>query len=735
MHLVKWFRKNMTKLMAIFVILIMIAFIMPTLLQQLSKPRNIGLENAMWLYGKDKKVTVNDLRQATTELAVLRELYVNRFLLGQQDLKLILLGQLLFPETVPAASLSDELKKMIMQDRYYISPSRIDDFFSQSHGRPELYWIGLKYEASQAGCIVPSSRAGEILNLLIPQATNNQIDAATAVKRVCSANGMTDEQGLAAFADVLSIVIYSRVVSEAENVTESQIENVFARAKEKISAEYVQFKAEDFVNKASEPDNAQIMAQFEKYKNYLPGAVSEDNPYGFGYKLTPRVALDYMIIKLEDVKKLVAKPTEEEVEDFYQHNLERFTEKVQADPNDPNSKTTTIQKSYAEVADTIREGLYARKVNSQGTKILSKAIEQAEAKLESLDLEKMSVETIKSKAGDYTAAAEAASKECNVGIYTGRTALLSAEEIQSNKDFGALMMTGQSRMPVRLTRLAFSVKQLGSEASKLSPFDPPAPKMYVSFGPLSDATSNIMAMVRVVDTAGSAVPADIGFSYQRNLPEISEAAKAENKAFVLKDNVIKDCKKIEGLKFAENAAKDFLENVKKQSWDDALAKINGSSGKKGKVEPEKKTFAIQTLNEAGRAAQMDIEAIKMRIAGSASAENMINQAIIYGKFIDAFYSKYEDMKVKNEEPPAIIKFEPQLSCYAVKSLSCSSVTIDEYQKTRQQLAFQQDYIDSQSMAIEHFMPNNIMKRLNLRPVKEPNKPGADSNDTNAGENS
>ena len=708
---------------------------MPTVLSQLAKPRNIGLENAMWLYGKDKKITINDMRQATTELTVLRGLYVNRFLISQQDLRLMLLGQLLFPETVPAAALSDELKKMTLQDRYYMSPSRIDDFFAQSHGRPELYWIGLKYEASQAGCVVPSARAGEILNLLIPQVTNNQIDAATVVKRVCSANGMTDEQGLAAFADVLSIVVYSRIVSDAENVTESQMENMFARAKVKISAEFVPFKAEDFLDKASEPDNAQITAQFEKYKNYLPGIISADNPYGFGYKQMPRISLDYMIIKLEDVKKLVAKPTEEEVETYYQHNLERFTEQVPVDANDPNSKTAAKQKSYAEVADAIKEGLYAQKVNSQGTKILNKAVEQAESKFESLDLEKMSIEEIKSKAGDYTTAAEASSKEFNVKIYTGKTALLSTEEIQSNKDFGTLMMTGQSRMSVRLTRLAFSVKQLGSEASKLSPFDPPSPKMYVSFGPLSDTAGNMMAMVRVVDTAGSAVPADIGFSYQRNLPEISEAAKAENKVFVLKDNVIKDCKRLQGLKFAEDAAGNFLETVKKQSWDDALAKINGSSsGKKDKTEPVKKTFAIQTWNEVGRVSQMDIEAIKMRTAGNTSTENIANQAIIYGKLVDVFYSKYENMQAKNEKPPTIIEFEPSLSCYAVKSLSCSSATIDEYQKTRQQLAFQQDYIDSQSVAIEHFMPSNIMKRLNLKPVREPNKPGADSNDINAGEN-
>jgi hypothetical protein len=48
MHLVKWFRKNMTKLMAVFVILIMIAFIMPSVLSQLAKPRLGGPGKAMW---------------------------------------------------------------------------------------------------------------------------------------------------------------------------------------------------------------------------------------------------------------------------------------------------------------------------------------------------------------------------------------------------------------------------------------------------------------------------------------------------------------------------------------------------------------------------------------------------------------------------------------------------------------------------------------------------------------
>ena len=712
----------MTKLMAVFVILIMFAFIMPTLLNQLSKPRTHGLENVMWQYGKDKKITINDLRTATTELSVLRSLFADRFLMAQQDLRSLLLGHLLFPDVGSSAVLNDEIKRFSMQSRFCINLSEIDDFFSQARSRPELFLIILKDEARQAGCVVPPERAGEILNIVIPQVTGSQVGAAEVVKRACVVNNIAESEAMTAFADVLAIITYSRIVSDSEDVTEAQLENLFAKVKEKINFEGVPFRAEDFLDKTSQPSESQIAAQFEKYKNYFSGTITNDNPCGFGYKLMPRVALDYMIVKLDDIKKLVAAPTEEEAEDFYQRNLARFTEKLPVDANDPNSKAEERQKSYAEVADIIKEALYTQKTGSQGRKILAQAVGQVEAGFEPLDFEKASVEDFKSKAGDYKAAAEGVSKEHNVTIYTGRTALLSGEEMQVDRHIGTLLMAGQGRTPTRLTKLVFAVSQLGSEASKLGPFEPSAPKMYVSIGPLTDTAGSIMAIVRVVEIAGSAVPADIGLSYQKNLPEISESSDTKDKTFDLKDNIIKDCKRLQGFEIAKTAAKEFMETVRKQSWDAALAKVNASYGKKDKTEPNDKTFAIRTWNGSSRISQMDIEFTKMRTSGLVIANDIVNQTIIYGKLVDTFYQRYEEMQAKNETPPTIINFESQLSCYVVKSLTRDPGTIEDFAKMRQQLAFQQDYISSQSTAIEHFMPDNITKRLNLRAMQEPNKP-------------
>jgi len=218
----------MGKLMAIFVIVIMIAFIMPSVLDQLARPRSTGQNSSMWTYNGDKEITFQDIQQAANELKILNALMADRLLLAQQDIRSILLGQLLFPETERAAMISDELKNIAMQNRMLISPLKIDEFFRQSRGRSELFYYLLKNEALESGVIVSPRTAGDVLKSIIPQLTNNQADAASLVNGIASANGMSEDQVLKVFANLMSIMTYSRVATETENVTEAQLKNMFA---------------------------------------------------------------------------------------------------------------------------------------------------------------------------------------------------------------------------------------------------------------------------------------------------------------------------------------------------------------------------------------------------------------------------------------------------------------------------------------------------------------------------
>jgi hypothetical protein len=246
------------------------------------------------------------------------------------------------------------------------------------------------------------------------------------------------------------------------------------------------------------------------------------------------------------------------------------------------------------------------------------------------------------------------------------------------------------------------------------------PEMYVSIGPLADNMGTIMAVVRVIETKNSVVPTDIDFRYEKNLPLISQDAKQEERVFVLKDEVKQDCRKLAAFELACQKANEFVKTAKDEGWDKAIKKYNLLYPVK---DPDKqKTFEIQKWDQKNRLSQMDIETIKLNVSQSPLAEGFINQTIIYAKLINAFYSLFKPEQLEIEDVPAIIEFKPQLACYAIKSLSRQPETTQDYEQTRQKIAFRENHIMTQSMAVEHFMPDNILKRVNLKSTYEPNAP-------------
>lgn len=721
MHPIKWIRKHMTMLMAVFVIVIMMAFIMPTFLSQLAKPRARGQSKAMWYYEKDKGVSFNDIQRASSQLKALQELYIDRFLISQRDLRYLLLGNLLFPETIQPAMINDELKALVSQEQLFISPIQIDEYFRQSRARPELFWILLNAEAKGAGFAVSQQRAGEILNVLIPKITNGKVEAQTLVRAAGQANQMTDEQVIAAFADILAISSYARVITDSEDITDAEVESEISKAAETVNAEFVDFSSEKFIDKSPQPSAEEISAQFEKYKGDYPYVITAENLFGFGYKQKPRVAVEYMIIKLEDAKKLVASPTEEEVEEFYQQNINRFVEQVPEDVNDPNSKLITRQKSYAEVADSIKKGLYAKKASSKAVNILDSAVEQSQAGMESINIETAPIEQIKEKITDYATAAESIGKQNNIKIYAGKTALLTAEEIQLDQTLGPLLIQGQSRMPINMTRLVFSISQFGDEAAEIGSFDPPRPKMFVSIGPFTDISGALIAMIRVINFEKSTVP-DLNLKYDRNLPQLSENQKTKDQTFDMKETVAQDCRKLSAFKIAGQKAEEFIEMAKSKGWEEAIKKFNSLYPVKDGN--ENRDFEIQKWKNKNRIFLSDIEMIKLRSAQMTGAENLINQRIIAAGLVNGFYSLFDPNgnQLELKEVPTVFECKPQISYYVIKSLNRNPVTTEEYELSRQNLDNRENSIISQSMTLEHYMPDNIFKRMDFKPAQEPNKP-------------
>ena len=170
---------------------------------------------------------------------------------------------------------------------------------------------------------------GRLLAQVIPQLFNGQTYA-TVMQGMVNQYGRPESYILATFGKVLAVLQYAETICSVQAVTDAEVRHLASYENETMNAECVQMKAAYFADKSVTPSEAELTAQFNRYKSVLPGDANEINPYGFGYKLPDRLQLEYIAVKLADVSSIVPTPAQEEIETFYRDNRTRlFTEQVQ----------------------------------------------------------------------------------------------------------------------------------------------------------------------------------------------------------------------------------------------------------------------------------------------------------------------------------------------------------------------------------------------------------------------
>ena len=756
MNLVKWFRKNNKKVMAVVVIGIMFIFIGGgTLLQQISR-RATGLHKTIAYFGDNKKITNNDLYMARRELDVLRSLATD-VLLRNQDLRGILLGELLFAEQQTSPALINHIRQMIRNNQYRISDKQINDMYRRSVPS-NIYWLLLKNEAQLAGIRVPNEQAGELLGQVIPNLFNGQTYS-QLIGVLRDRYGLPEKQLLAIFSELLAIMQYAQMICSNEDVTSSQIAQTIATSAESIDAELVEFNPTVFASSIENPASSIEQEHFNKYKKFSPSAVSEENPYGFGYKLPDRVQLEYLIVRLDDVRTLVEPPTNQQKEDYYNRNREQlFTEQVPSDPNDPNSPLNQRIKSYAEVSDMISDRLLNDKINSTANRIMQEAKTITEAGLEDTDIEPATLtdEQFKEKTGDYQTTAEQLSEKHNCKLYAGRTGLLSPIDMQTDEYLARLYLEGHGQNPVSLAQIVFAVGDLA--ASELGPFDVRKPRMYENIGPLKDllgsarfglldSSGQIMAIVRVIKTIKAAEPQSIdqtfstsSLEFDPNQPSAQSGAEGEDEAenlYSVKEKVTEDLKKLAAMDITKSKAEEFIGLAAKDGWDTAIDKFNELYGKQTSQDPNDpnaseisneeqsvtEPFKLQNLTGLRRISKATLQTLTVQTAGNPAAQFFLNQQKNHRRFVEQLYSLIPQDSNTVEAVPLVIEFKPDMSFYCIKNISVKRITLQEYEKTKAMQIQREDYTQSESLAAVYFNPENILKRMSFRPAPASNQRG------------
>jgi hypothetical protein len=719
MNLMKWLRKNNKKLMAVVVIVLMVAFIGGSSFQYLFRGSG-GVKEAVAYFGRNQKISHQDLRAADQEVEIVSALGADS-VARAQGMAGLLLSELVFRQNGNAAAL-DMARQAIQKNRYRISDQQLSEM-SNTHGVPgPMFWILLCNEAQQAGIHVSNEQVGKLLEQIIPQVFEGRTYA-QIVPGMMNRFGVPEDTIVGTFGKFIAVLQYAQVVSSVENITTSQIKHLASNESESLTAEMIQLKASYFVNKGETPSEEAVKQQFERYKDNVPGQVSESNPYGFGYRLPDRIQFDYLALKLSDVAAVAKPPTQEEAEQYYQQNRDRqFTQRTPSDPNDPNSPAVAKVKTYAEVSQTIMDQLRHQRITAKAEQILQEARLIADVNLPgTYNGQEPTAEQRMKKAGDYAKIAAELGKKYSLPLYSGRTGQLSVANMQSDKVLRRMFLAISRNNAVPLTQILFSVKELGDHATILLSL-PPAVQ-YVTVGPVqdpmnavaSDLSGQVMMMARVVDAHKSAPPVNASTAFSTKTPGLGTPADPKNQSFSVEEQVVNDIRMQAAWETTKAKAEEFKALAGKDGWDKAVAEFNKLYGKQAKADPnDPNVFRVDHQAGMQRISSADLQVLAAQVSNGPASEIVMNQARNEGQLADRLFALIPDKADAPAQMPVIVEFKPNQAFYVFKTLTMQRLTQEEFQKMKGMIVRREEYSQIENLAAVHFNPENVIKRTNFR---------------------
>jgi len=366
--MIKYFRKNQKKAMAIFGILLMIAFALPIGFGQMGRGGG-GDRPAGTLLGQT--LTYNDSVRFKNEWRALRDHY------GPVGLALALGSVPTGESALVVQGLTNARLRQAASEivRNYGPTPQLWQILSQSQP-PQMRAIG---DAAYLGIgIFEQIESNEdAFMLLVKEAEANGIGAdeetVTAIlaaemngqapPEAGTPEGRDYQNRRALLRDFLKVINSARRAATVAKVSQPLRSYLMGTQAQQLSVNVVEFDAKDFLVQVPAPTEDEVKAHFDKYKD--KDAKADETP--FGYKIPNRAKFDAIVISADEVKKAIKPVQGEDVAEYYYAN--------KGTPAIPTTRETfslgdgTRPKTLAESADEIRERLTTERVTALTTAV------------------------------------------------------------------------------------------------------------------------------------------------------------------------------------------------------------------------------------------------------------------------------------------------------------------------------------------------------------------------------
>lgn len=463
--MMKWLRQHTKQIMVVVVLLAMISFVGGSALVSFMSPKG---EDSPFVKMFGKEFAMSDLRQSQLEITILDRLGVNWRLGG------------------PTMGVT--------------------------------HWYMIAHEAQAAGIEVSDEEIDAFL-----QSLENQGLTPVVLERIRRDGNFSEVDLMRTIGKFIAVQKDAQRVTMAAMPSEPEVAHYVRDTGDKMSVRFASFDATRFVDEDAPITEAELQAQFEKYKDVFPA----DSESGFGYKYEDRVKIQYVVADLAQIKLMIDVGFEEK-KNYWKANKEKYkkteyvldesaqppatTQPATTQPAEPpKKKAVERMKSFSEaqkdVESDIRMGKAKNKAGQAIGKVTSEMLQPWFTQTVDLKTGFKPIPQDAAKPEFMKGVSERVSREFDVPLEYGESPLLSRNELSRYDRIGMARTLGVGTESLTLADLAFQIpafmdaREARSATHKLQLFQTPDAHLSV----VSSVGAKYVVF-RVVEAAPAAAP-------------------------------------------------------------------------------------------------------------------------------------------------------------------------------------------------------------------------------------
>ena len=312
----KWLRKHTKKILVVFVAALMLAFLIQGPLSQRGCGGGARMKDKLVAHAFGQKVMLSEYYAAQFEYLILQGAGLPVPVSDPLDYALLIREARQMGVPTGSEAVPEELAAEVAARNKVADLAGLANKLSQQHGHS----------------------VGRITEKLLRQALSNFWAVIRTERLVLDSPRILQQDQGRAVRDF-------RMTLGPAQPSEKQLELIFRNISEKLDIEYVAFPAWRYGSKVAPASEAEIIKQFEAYKDQYPGTT--DNEFGFGYKRRTLIEIEYIKADTNKITAGLEEPSPAVLAEYYEKHKESYALPPE-DETDKESEPGTEDKADSE---------------------------------------------------------------------------------------------------------------------------------------------------------------------------------------------------------------------------------------------------------------------------------------------------------------------------------------------------------------------------------------------------